>query len=152
MMPRRYEQVLLTYFRQWPLWAYLAGWAALIVSLDLLSECTAWMTRPLQFTFIALTAMGPPSVLAHAKEQMAAARASLAPGFRTPHVLVPIMLTLAAIVALPLISHRALAAPVLGLVAAVSLASTGFAILAYFQSLRAIFVLCLATSFLGRGT
>ncbi len=147
-MSNRYEQVLLTYARQWQFWGYIGGWAGLVVLTDLVRFWIAW---PLLFVFITLAATGPAAVIGHAKQQIADARAALTPGFRGPHMVVAIAFSVMAIVVMPLLSYRAFASPMplpslLGLTSAVALASAGFASLAYFQSVTSVIVNMLGAS------
>ena len=112
-MSNRYEQVLLTYLRQWQFWAYLAAWVAMFPLLGDAADVVAagrWL-----FIFLSFAATGPAAVIGHAKQQMADARASLMPGFRTPHVIVAVACRLPLIGLMPLLTHRALDVPLLGL-------------------------------------
>ena len=79
----RYEQVALTYLRQWQFWAYVAAGVAIVVlAADVLPS---WWRQMMAFVFLALAATGPAGAIGFAKSQMADARASLMPRFRTPH-------------------------------------------------------------------
>src|SRR4030095_15389359 len=100
-MINRYEQVALTYFRQWQFWAYLAAWAAAVVLADVVPP---WFRQTLALVFLSIAAAGPAAVIGQAKFQIADARASLMPGFRTPHVVVAVALSLGAIVLMPLLT------------------------------------------------
>ena len=137
-MLNRYEQVALTYLRQWQFWAYIAAWLAIaVLTADVLPW---WWRQPMAFVFLALAATGPAGAIGCAKAQIADARASLTPGFRTPHVVAAIAWSIGAVVVMPLLTHAAFQMPLLGLIASIVVASTAFAILAYFQSATAILI------------
>jgi hypothetical protein len=144
-MFNRYEQVLLIYLRQWQAWAYVGGWIAMFPLLDVLPS---WWQRMMAFIFLSLAATGPAAVIGEAKQQIADARASLTPGFRGPHVVVAVALSLAAIVLMPLLTHRALDVPLLGLTASVAICACALANLAYFQSITSVAVSMAATALL----
>ena len=142
-MFNRYEQVLLLYVRQWQFWAYIGAWVAMFPLLDALPS---WWQRVMAFIFLSLAATGPAAVIGDAKQQIADARASLTPGFRGPHLVFAVALSLATIALMPLLTHRALDLPLLGLIASVAIASVGFALLAYFQSVTAVALAFAGTS------
>src|SRR5688572_11828903 len=144
-MFNRYEQVLLIYLRQWQLWAYVGAWIAMFPLLDVLPS---WWQRLMAFVFMSLAATGPAAVIGDAKQQIADARASLTPGFRGPHVVVAVALSLAAILLMPLLTHRALSVPLLGLTASVAICACALANLAYFQSITSVAVSMAATALL----
>src|SRR4051812_40471468 len=98
----RYEQVLLTYLRQWQFWVYLGLWAAIFPAMEVLP---GWWRQVMAFMFLVLAATGPAAVIGHAKQQIADARASLTPGFRQPHVVVAIALSLGALFLMPVLTH-----------------------------------------------
>ncbi len=136
-MNNRYEQVLLTYLRQWQFWLYLAAWVLMFPLLDVLPW---WLRQPMVFIFLALAATVPAAVIGHAKQQIADARASLMPGFRAPHVIVAALLSIGGVVLMPLLTHAALDMPLLGLMASVAVASAAFSAFAYVQSITTVVV------------
>jgi len=136
-MLNRYEQVVLTYTRQWQFWAYLAGWVAVVIVADAVPP---WFRQTWGFVFLSIAATGPAGAIGQAKSQIADARGSLVPGFRTPHVVVAFVWSLATMVLLPLLSHGAFQTPPLGMIASVAAAATAFALLAYFQSVWAVVI------------